>query len=277
MLSQVGINTTTPSSAAVLEVSSSSDNVNFGGFMPPRVSPTERDDIPVTAADEGLMVYVINPPISQLQIWDGIAWQTLFPQRVEFSAVLAGWEMDELTNYGLTPYNATVSSASVSVGGLTRGIGLTTGGTAGANAWGADGWFVVGFPTQTQALAITNNRFVTFTITPNFGVNVSLTTIEPYNIRRSPAGPTTGLWQYSIDGNNFIDIGFPITWGTINTAAGNPQFAIDLSGIGDLQNLSSTTTVTFRLVNWGASAAGGTWYINDQVAGPDLIIRGNLN
>ncbi len=273
MFSQVGINTTTPSAAAVLEVSSSSDNVNFGGFMPPRVSPSERDDIPVTPADEGLMVYVINPPNSQLQIWDGSAWRTLYPQSVEFSAVIAAWDVFGVGGFGPSPFDASTSHPSVTVGGLTRNPALTTAGGSAANAWGANGWFDAGPNLPEDAIAA--GSFVTFNITPNFGVNISLTTIETYNIRRSGTGPTTGIWQYSIDGVNFFDISVPIIWGAIDTAAGNPQDAIDLSGINNLQNLTSSTTVTIRIVNWGASATVGNWYINN-ISGNDLIVRGNL-
>lgn len=277
VFSQVGINTTTPSPAAVIDVNSSSDGVNFGGFMPPRVTPTERDDIPVTAADEGLMVYVINPPNSQLQIWDGSAWQTMFPRTIELSTTLAAWEVNGvhiIQGFGPSPFDATTSHPAVSVGGLTRGSGLTTTGGAANNAWGANGW-PSGLPTENQANAIATNNFITFTITPNFGVNVSLTTIEPYNIRLSGTGPTTGIWQYSINGVDYFDIGSEITWGGDTSGTGNDQVAINLSGIPELQNLTSATTVTFRIVNWGTTNNGGTWYINDT-PGNDLVIRGNL-
>lgn len=273
--SQVGINTTSPSEKSVIDIRSSSDGTSFGGFLPPRVTLAERDLIQPDPADEGMLVYVINPPNSQLQIWDGTAWRTLFPQSIEFSAVLAGWEMDGLTNYGLSPYNATVTSASVTVGGLTRGSGLSTGGTAAGDAWGSAGWYSAA-PTETQATSIANNKFVTFTITPNFGINLSITAIEPFRVQRSGTGPQNGIFQYSLDGVNFIDIGTVFTYPIVG-APGNQIPSFDLSGIADLQNLTSTTTVTFRLVNWGATGTGGTWYIIDQNAGPDFIIRGNLN
>ncbi|MEX0997600.1 MAG: hypothetical protein WDZ45_11165 [Flavobacteriaceae bacterium] len=278
VFTQVGINTTTPSDASVIDVQSSNDGVNFGGMLPPRVTLAQRDDIPATASDEGMLVYVINPPNSQLQIWDGSAWQTLFPQNIEFSAVLAAWEMNGLTgglnNYGPSPFDATTSSASITVSGLTRGSGLTTAGTGAANAWGAAGWFVPG-PTPTQAIAIANEKFATFTITPNFGVNISLTTIEPFRVQRSNTGPDTGIIQYSLDGVNFTDIGTEFTYPIVG-APGNQIASFDLSGIVELQNLTSTSTVTFRIVNWGATNAGGTWYITDHLAGTDFIIRGNI-
>lgn len=283
VFSQVGINTTTPSNASVIDVQSSGDGIHFGGMLPPRVTLAQRDLIPVTATDEGMLVYVINPPNSQLQIWDGSAWQTMFPRNIELSTTLAAWEVNGvhlIQGFGPSPYDPTTSHPGVTVGGLTRGSGLTDTGTAANNAWGASGWYSAA-PTQNQTAALANNKFVTFTITPNFGVNLSITTIEPYNIRRTNTGPQTGIWQYSINGGAFIDIGTEITWGVTTTAAGNPQVAIDLSGISDLQNLTSSTTVTFRIVNWdtdndpGNSNNNKTWYINNT-PGNDLVIRGNL-
>ncbi|WP_339611238.1 hypothetical protein [uncultured Planktosalinus sp.] len=276
MHSQVGINTTTPSPASVLDVNSSSDGTNFGGFMPPRVSPAERDLIPVTASDEGLMVYVINPPNNQLQLWDGTSWQIVFPQQIFIDTIIASWDMEGLANYGPSPFTPGNSSSSVVVNGLERGTGLNTSGTAAGDAWGASEWYSAA-PTETQSSAIANNKYVTFTITPNTGNNISISSIEPYNIRRSGTGPINGIWQYSIDGVNFIDIGTVINWGVTTSGAGNPQQAINLSGVNDLQNINSSTTITFRVVCWGATGTGGTWYFNDFGAGDDLIIRGNTN
>ncbi len=61
MYSQVGINTTTPSTASVLDVNSSNDRL-FWRFMPSRISLSERNSIPVTAADNELMEFCdLNP------------------------------------------------------------------------------------------------------------------------------------------------------------------------------------------------------------------------
>lgn len=74
---QVGIGTTTPSPASMLEVSSTSDNgATYHGFMPPRVPDVAaRDEIPVTAEDDGLIIYIKNPGC--LQIWNGISWENI--------------------------------------------------------------------------------------------------------------------------------------------------------------------------------------------------------
>ncbi|MBX2828371.1 MAG: hypothetical protein KTR22_09415 [Flavobacteriaceae bacterium] len=80
IFAQVGVNTTTPSNASVLEVAATDDNVNYGGFLPPRVSLTERDAIPVTAADDGLMVYLQEGATRCVQIYNAVdaQWEDVF-------------------------------------------------------------------------------------------------------------------------------------------------------------------------------------------------------
>jgi len=85
---QVGINTTDPSDAAVLEVSSSNGS-GFGGFLPPRVSQTERDAIPVNASDDGMMVFLIEGTTRCLQIYDGVEgeWENAYCMPVNAAPV----------------------------------------------------------------------------------------------------------------------------------------------------------------------------------------------
>ena len=77
---QVGINTTTPSPASALDISSTTDNVNYGGFLPPRVSLAERLLIPVSAIDDGMLIYLIQGIDRCLQIYDGIEnqWENVY-------------------------------------------------------------------------------------------------------------------------------------------------------------------------------------------------------
>jgi hypothetical protein len=74
---QVGVGTVTPSDAAMMEVSSTSDGgTTYRGFMPPRVpSNTERDAIVTTSADVGLMVFIEGTGC--LQLWDGDSWENV--------------------------------------------------------------------------------------------------------------------------------------------------------------------------------------------------------
>jgi hypothetical protein len=191
-----------------------------------------------------------------------------------FADVLAAWDTGGLGGYGPTPWAPTSSDSNITVVGLTRGSGIGTSGTAGANAWGGT-TFTVGASSADAGIAA--NEFATFTLTPNAGQAFSLDSIDPYNIRRSNTGPMSGQWQYSLDNSTFANIGSPITWGSNTSSTGNNQTTISLSGISDLQNVPSTTTVTVRLALWGATNVGGTWYINQKGAGTDFSISGSVS
>ena len=80
LFSQVGINTTSPSSASVLDVESSSDGTNFGGFLPPRVDASGRANIAskATLADDGLLIFFEDTRC--LQTWNGVesTWENVY-------------------------------------------------------------------------------------------------------------------------------------------------------------------------------------------------------
>jgi hypothetical protein len=75
---QVGIGTVTPSTAAMLEVSSTSDaGVTYKGMMPPRVPSFEtRQAINPSSIDIGLLIFVES--IGCLQIWNGVSWESIY-------------------------------------------------------------------------------------------------------------------------------------------------------------------------------------------------------
>ena len=76
---QVGIGTTNPSPASMLEVSSKLNDNNYVGLMPPRVTLEQRDLINAKENDVGLLVFVNDPAKNKqcLQIWNGLAWQDI--------------------------------------------------------------------------------------------------------------------------------------------------------------------------------------------------------
>lgn len=67
----VGINILTPDSSAILHLESTTQ-----GFLPPRMTTTERDAIPSPA--EGLTIF--NTVDSTLQYWSGACWLSVFQQ-----------------------------------------------------------------------------------------------------------------------------------------------------------------------------------------------------
>ncbi len=192
------------------------------------------------------------------------------------AAVLAGWEMNGLSSYGPSPYDATtIGETGYTVGGLTRGFGVGTGGTAAANGWGGNAWTDASNPSN-AAEAIAAGKFVTFSLTVTAGYSMSIESIGSYNIRRSNTGPTLGLWQYSADGGTFVEIGGILVWGSNITATGNDQDPITVGSITDLQSIGEGSEVVFRVVNWGASGTG-TWYFNQFQSGADLVINGTTS
>ncbi|NBT35802.1 MAG: DUF5011 domain-containing protein [Betaproteobacteria bacterium] len=182
---------------------------------------------------------------------------------------LVAWEMTGQSNGGSSPMAPTTVDNRLVVEGLTKGSGI--GAVTTGNAWGGND-----FMGTDLASAILNNDFATFSVTPASGYQVSFSQIPAYNIRRSSTGPLTGIWQYRKGSGAYTDIGSYISWGTVTSGNYNPQPAINLSAITDLQNVPAGTTVTFRVVTWGGTGTAGTWYIN-TIAGDDLAVLGTIS
>ena len=127
----------------------------------------------------------------------------------------------------------------------------------------------------TAANAITANAFVTFTVKANTGQVLSLSAVNPFSYRRSPSGPPSGSLQYQINTGAFQDITALPFSSTSTSGATLPS--IDLSGITALQNVPATSTITFRIVPFGASGVG-SWYIFDAVntTASDLGVSGTV-
>ncbi len=189
-----------------------------------------------------------------------------------YTGVLAGWDVSGQTSYGVSPLAAISNAPNVMVGGLTRGMGVGTSGTAASGgAWGGNG-----FNSSTETAAITASNFVTFAIGANAGYKVSYSSVSRFDYRRSGSGPATGVMQYQIGSGTFTSF---VTNSYTSTASSGASLATtDLSGIAALQNIGPGTNVTFRIVNYGASAAAGTWYIYDVVDGAalDFAISGTV-
>lgn len=126
---------------------------------------------------------------------------------------------------------------NLTASGIGRGTGIS-----GANAndrYNANSW-------NTAAIDLT--AYFEFTITPNSGKTVSFISFV-YTGQASGSGATAFAFRSSVDGFT-NDIGTPLATGA----------TIDLSA-GAYQNISSA--ITFRLYGWGASAAAGTFSVND--------------
>jgi DNA/RNA endonuclease G (NUC1) len=191
-----------------------------------------------------------------------------------YSGVLAGWDVSTLTgglnNYGPSPFTPTTNASNITIGGLTRGSGVRTSGTATAQGWGG-----TSFTNMTLSSAIASNRFVSFTVTANTGYAVSFSEISRFDYYRSATAPTSGTLQFQVGSGAFNDI-TNLSYPTISTA--DSISPIDLSNIAALQNITSNTPLTFRIANYGGTSSAGTWYLYNTGgdANPDLELRGTI-
>ncbi len=192
------------------------------------------------------------------------------------AAVLAAWDVHGLAggsnNFGASPLAATTRDANLTVGGLTRGSGVGTSGTAAARGWGGNDW-----QNATSAAAVSGGDYASFSVAAASGYQVSFSAIGRFDYRRSASGPSSGVLQYQLGSGAFIDIA---TLNYASTASsGGSLGAIDLSGVAALQNVPAGTTVTFRVVNLGGSSASGTWYVFDtaNTTAADLEVQGTVS
>ena len=191
------------------------------------------------------------------------------------SGTIAGWDVHALTggngNFGASPYAATTAAANLTVVGLTRGIAVSTSGSAAGRAWGG-----ASFTDTSAAAAVSGNRFVTFGLTPNSGYKMSLSAVGKFDYRRSGGGPTNGVLQVQVGSGSFTDVA-TLSF-TSSSSSGASLGPFDLSGIAALQNVSAGTTVTFRIVNYNGSS-GGTWYVYDvaNTTSADLAVDGTVS
>ena len=169
-----------------------------------------------------------------------------------YTGVLAAWDVSGQTAFGVSPLAPTTNAANLTIGGLTRALGVTTTGTASAKAWGGTAW-----KSASEAAAISANEFATVSVTAQTGYKTSISSISEFDYRRSSGGPPNGELQYQIGSGTFTDI-IALSYPSTTGASLGP---IDLTGVSALQNVAAGTTITFRIVNYGASSSGGTWYI----------------
>src|SRR5690606_35144675 len=121
-------------------------------------------------------------------------------------------------------------AANITVTGIGRGSGIK--GEDANNRYNASGW---------NTASLDGNNYFEFTLTPNPNFKIDFTGFI-YEAQTSGTGPVSFAFRSSLD-NFTSDIGVPTETGaTISLRA------------AAFQNI--TTSVTFRIYGWGASAAG---------------------
>lgn len=181
------------------------------------------------------------------------------------NAQLVAWDFNGNIGSEVT-VSPTITDANLTVSQISRGVIIAT---AITNSYAATSWTT----TNTLANAMTNNSYYQFTVKPKPGFTASFSEINA-NFKRSPTGPTTLQWMYSLDGTNFTNIGSPINFVGIQNN-GATQAPVDLNSISQLQNLASNVTVTFRLYGYNATNTAGAFAFG-RLPGNDIDISGKV-
>lgn len=187
---------------------------------------------------------------------------------------LLGWQLSNpAPMQPAGPSNAIYKALGMESSKLDRGAGLLPATLARSFSSTSASYSAGNNPTVRNA-----NEYYQFTAQAEAGRTMSLSGIGT-RLRRTGGGPNTYRWAYSINDGAFIDIGTDVSFGDTNTA-GVLQPIINLTSIPELQNLSSSTKVTFRLYGWGFSSSTGTFAFG-QYAATDLThflaLYGELN
>ena len=204
--------------------------------------------------------------------------------------ILVGWDVNGLSGYGPSPYNATTPPpATVAASGLLRGSNVTvpvSPAQATGNAWGGMAFYGSGGPyvANTQQDLIDNNAFLYFKINAQTGYTLSLSSFDMFFGRYSAASPQNVTIQYGIDSSNFVDLATNVHMGTPNNAY-YCYPTLDLAGIANLQHVTSGHTVYFRIIPaFSANDTGAAaWYIyngnNDPLLynGADIFLKGSAD
>ena len=225
------INTITYSSSNTSVAIIISNQIHIVGAGTTIITASQAGNINYTAATDVSQTLTITSTLQTI-----IAWQFGNPASIG----------NEIT------YNATTNNINLNISTLSRGNGISP--TALVRGFSANSWG----DSATKINAVSNNEYFEFSINPKIGYKVSLSTLDA-TLRRSSTGPNVYIWKYSTDGNTFTDIGIDMNF--TSTADGVAQPQINLSGLSTLQNVTNSTTITFRIYAWGGTSASATFAI----------------
>lgn len=182
---------------------------------------------------------------------------------------MLAWDFSGQTGTLTGGASPSINQSGIESSLLTRGAGLTEG------SFNNSYFSTVSPASLTKSDAIANSTFYAFTVKAKANYTASLTTLNS-KIRRNTTGPKKIQWQYSTNGTTFTDLGTEVDLGT--TSDGEVQAPIDLTGIGALQNVLPSTTITFRLLGWDAADGGGfaLGRITNSAAGNSLFLEGSV-
>jgi Glycosyl hydrolase catalytic core/Secretion system C-terminal sorting domain len=191
------------------------------------------------------------------------------------SPELVSWNTSAITGGGQSVANfmpTYVAPNMTVISGLQRGAGTSFSPLSVSNGF----WGNNGFARVSAAHGIDSNKVLTFSLQSTNGKNVSYTTIDSFKIRIAGNGPIRYQVDYRINSGTFM----PITTitGPPRTTGNYSLPPVDLSGIAALQNVPSTSVVTFRITPFDCTG-DGVFYFGGGATDPasDFSITGRLS
>lgn len=173
--------------------------------------------------------------------------------------VIAGWDFNTYsTNAAINgPINATNSNANLSSYSLSRGdetsaVGISYGFFTRAKAKSTTG------NTKNDALGKKDYFLVTLKASTGYKLSLSKIAFKLRGTTTAGNSPNAYRWSYSTDGANFTEIGTSDVSFTSIDNVGEVQPEVNLSSITALQDVAATTTVTLRMLVWGAGSVAAT-------------------
>ncbi len=183
-----------------------------------------------------------------------------------YSEVLLGWNTSG--NLGTeTTEGSTTNFAGINSANLTLGSGVTA--AANGNRFGGSNWFNNGNSNpSTLANAIAGNDFIQFIVSPTAGNQFTVTSFD-FIWDRSGTGPSSVALFSSVDS-------FTNSLGTLTNLAGSTTTfrSISISGISNV-----STSTTFRLYGFGATATAGTGGFDhsNSATTNNVILNGSIS
>lgn len=254
----------TGTASSGLTVAYSSSNPAVATVSGNTVTITGAGTTTITASQAGNVNYSAASPVPQTL--------TVTAAPVSIIAWNVSTEPGGTNFFGNSPLAPTTSAANVVNGSLIRGSGVATSNSPTAATGAARGWGGIGWAANAAA-GIAANKFITFSTQAATDYTLSLTSVNPFSYRRSSTGASSAELQYQIDGGAFTTI---TTYNLSSTASSGATLTTDLTGVAALQNVPSTSVITFRIVPYGASSTTGTFYIFDVAnsTASDLSVNG---
>lgn len=159
--------------------------------------------------------------------------------------------------------DAGLAASNLTLGSVTPG--------ANGNRFGGSGWFNTGNTAggNTLSEAVAGNDYIEFIVSPNAGFQFTATSFD-FIWDRSGTGPSAVTLRSSIDSFT-SDLGSVSSMVSGGVATSTLR-TISISGVSGI-----STSTTFRLYGYGATATGGTGGFDTSTIAPNVILNGTVS